>query len=45
MLEFGVAMGQSSRISVDLGRTRSGRVARPCWAWVPVCYVYVMEIV
>ena len=44
MLEFGVAMGQSSRISVDLGRARNGRVARLGWAWVPVCYVYVMEI-
>ena len=43
MLEFGVAMGQSSRISIDLGGT--GRVARLDWAWVPVCYVYVMEIV
>ena len=45
MLEFGVAMGQSSRISIDLGGTRYGKVARPDWAWVPACYVYVMEIV
>lgn len=45
MLEFGIAMGQSSGISVDLGRTRNDRVARPGWAWAPACYVYVMEIV
>jgi hypothetical protein len=26
MLEFGIAMGQSSGISVDLGRTRNGKL-------------------